>query len=217
MNKLITAALGLAVVALPVLAAPALAQDDRECDRAQREVARVELRLAGVVTEEREAERALLDAAREALNTAQALPQTNDVERAARRAAIDAARSVLELRERELNTDSPRLADLRVELKAAAERRDEACNDDPAPTTSPAPTTTAPAPTATTPPPAPADVDCGEVSDAEAQRLLDSDRVLYADLDRDGDGIACEDDIRIDNDVDVVVPNGGVNTGGGPA
>lgn len=63
------------------------------------------------------------------------------------------------------------------------------------------------------------DVDCGEVSDAEAQRILDADRSDPNNLDTDNDGIACEDDevLNPPPSVTVVVPRGGVATGGGPA
>jgi len=73
------------------------------------------------------------------------------------------------------------------------------------------------------------DVDCDEVSDDEAQRILDADRSDPNNLDQDNDGIACEvDEILPESDNDdsdgdvtvnnnVAVPSGGVATGGGPA
>lgn len=185
MKKLITAALGLAVAGLPVLAAPALAQD-RDCNQAQREVTRVELRLAELVTAEREAEQAALRTAQDALEAAQtALRDAGPgVDLAPLRAAVDTAREARDAAREALNTDSRRLADLRVELRRVIETRDEACDDDPAPTTSPAPTTTAPAPTTSAPAP--------------------TTRVVVPD-------------VNIDNNIDVVIPRGGVNTGGGPA
>ena len=213
MNKLTTAVLGLAVAAIPVFAAtPAFAQDERDCNRAQREAARVELRLAGLVTDEREAERAALEAAQKALDAAQAevarLVAANaarDVIQAAR-AVVDTAREARDAARDALNTDSRRLVDLRAELAAAVKDRDKAC-DEPDPTPTPTPTTTP-----TTPPPD-NDVDCTEVSDARAQEILNADRSDPNNLDEDNDGVACEDDVIIDRDV-VVVPNGGVNTGG---
>jgi DNA repair exonuclease SbcCD ATPase subunit len=70
----------------------------------------------------------------------------------------------------------------------------------------------------TTTPPVADDVDCGEVSDDEAQRILDADKSDPNRLDVDGDGIACEDDAVLNPPtVNVVVPSGGVATGGGPA
>ena len=206
MNKLTTAVLGLAVAALPVLAAsPAFAQDERDCNRAQREVTRVELRLAATVTEERNAEQKLVDDARAALRGLldDAIPNGEQ------RDAIDAARSLVDLRVRELNTDSRRLVDLRAELARVVQDRNEACDDDPTPT--PTPTT----PPATTPP-ADNDVDCTEVSDARAQEILNADKSDPNNLDEDNDGIACEDDVIVQRDV-VRAPTGGVQTGGGPA
>ena len=209
MNKLTTAILGLAVAAIPVFAAtPAFAQDERNCNRAQREVARVELRLAGLVTEERNAERAALEAAQAALNTAQeALRNAPDgADLGPLRAAVDTAREARDAARDALNTDSRRLVDLRAALAAAVTARDKAC-DEPDPTPTPTPTTTP-----TTPPPD-NDVDCTEVSDARAQEILDADRSDPNNLDEDNDGVACEDDVIINRDV-VIVPNGGVNTGG---
>jgi hypothetical protein len=212
MNKLLSAALGLAVAALPVLAmAPTAfaAGDDTSCDEAKRTVTRLEVRLAGVISEENVAERNALEAAKSALSTAQkalddALPGVDlgplKATRDAARGAVDAARAAL-------ITDSKRLAGLRVELAAAIEARGKACAE---PTTPP--TTTQPTVTTTVTPPA--DVDCGEVSDTEAQRILDVDKSDPNRLDDDRDGIACEDDVTLN---DVVVPSGGVNTGGGPA
>lgn len=204
MNKITTAVLGVAVAVLPVFAAsPAFAQDDRDCTRAQREVTRVELRLAAVVTEEREAEQKLVKDAKDALKDL----QEDAVPNGDQRDLIDAARSLVNLRVDELNTDSKRLANLRVDLKAAIADRDEACDEDPEPT----PTTT-PAPTTT--PPVDNDVDCAEVSDARAQEILDADRNDPHNLDDDNDGVACEEETVIVNNDVVVTPSGGVNTGG---
>lgn len=214
MNKLSTAVLGLAVAALPVLAAsPAFAQDERDCNRAQREVTRVELRLATAVTEERNAEVAARNTAREARNAAQraldtalgTTPRPDNVDEL--RGLLRDAEAVLVRRQGELDTDSRRLVDLRADLTAAVEVRDEACDEDPAPTTPP---TTTPAPTT---PPAADDVDCDEVTDARAQEILDADKSDPNDLDDDNDGIACEEELEV-NPKPVFVPSGGVNTGG---
>lgn len=199
MNKITTAVLGVAVAVLPVFAAsPAFAQDDRDCTRAQREVTRVELKLSALLSDEREAERAAVQAAKDAL----ALAETGGD-----KAAIDAAKQVLKAAREALNVDSKRLANLRVDLKAAIADRDEACDEDPEPT----PTTT-PAPTTT--PPVDNDVDCAEVSDARAQEILDADRNDPHNLDDDNDGVACEEETVIVNNDVVVTPSGGVNTGG---
>lgn len=207
MNKLTTVVLGLGLAALPVLGASPAFADERDCNRAQREVTRVELRLAGLVTEERNAEQAALRAAQDALDAAQAALRAANPATDALRAAVDTAREARDAARNALNTDSRRLADLRAELKVAVDVRDKACAPDPTPTPTPAPTTT-PAP--------PADVDCDEVSDREAQAILDRDKHDPHDLDTDGDGVACEEQIAPKRDV-VVVPSGGVNTGGGPA
>lgn len=58
-------------------------------------------------------------------------------------------------------------------------------------------------------PPRPRDIDCDEVTKAEAQRILDADRADPHDLDVDGDGIACEvDQVRV-----VPRTSSGVDTG----
>lgn len=81
----------------------------------------------------------------------------------------------------------------------------------------------APAATTTTAPPTTVvedkDVDCDEVSPAEAQRILNADRSDPNNLDIDGDGTACEEDVTLTPPprVTVVIPRGGVETGGGPA
>lgn len=83
-------------------------------------------------------------------------------------------------------------------------------------------------PTTPTTPADPSDVDCDEVSDDEAQRILNADRSDPNNLDQDGDGVACEvDEILPESDNDngdgdvtvnnnVAVPQGGVSTGVGP-
>lgn len=80
-----------------------------------------------------------------------------------------------------------------------------------APVETPTPT---PTPTSTpTLPPADDDIDCDDVTDAEAQRILDADPADPNRLDGDRDGTACDDED--DNFTDVgVAPRGGVATGG---
>jgi hypothetical protein len=202
-----------AVLALSVMTAPvALAQDDTSaCVEAKRTVARVEARLASVITEERDLERAAVQAARVARDQARAafdaLPDDAPQAEVRRlRGLLQDAQAVLDRRQAELDTDSRRLANLRAELTVAIEARDKACDRTP-PTTTPAPTTT--------PPPAD-DVDCDEVSDREAQAILNRDRSDPNDLDDDGDGVACEEEVAPKTRI-VRVPVGGVATGGGPA
>lgn len=204
-----------AVLALSVMTAPvALAQDDTTtCDEAKRAVSRVEARLAAQITEERDLEREAVRVARVARDQARVVLDTalgNDTAPAEiqrLRGLLRDAQAVLDRRQAELDTDSRRLVDLRTELGLAIQVRDKACAPTPTPTPTPAPTTT-PAP--------PADVDCDEVSDKRAQEILDADKSDPHDLDTDGDGVACEEQVAPKPDV-VVVPSGGVNTGGGPA
>jgi hypothetical protein len=84
------------------------------------------------------------------------------------------------------------------------------CGPQPAPTTTPVPTTT-PAPTTE---PFPVDLDCKDLTDAEAQKVLDADLSDPHNLDSDEDGLACDEN---DFNESVAVPSGGVATGGGPA
>jgi len=93
------------------------------------------------------------------------------------------------------------------ERDKAVDKRKDKCDD---PTTTPATPTTVVKDN---------DVDCDEVSAAEAQRILNSDRSDPNNLDVDGDGVACEEDVVLNPPptVKVVVPKGGVETGGGPA
>lgn len=204
-----------AVLALSVMTAPvALAQDDATtCDEAKRAVSRVEARVAAQITEERDLEREAVRVARVARDQARVVLDTalgNDTAPAEiqrLRGLLRDAQAVLDRRQAELDTDSRRLADLRAELAAAVKVRDEACKPAPTPTPTPAPTTT-PAP--------PDDVDCDEVSDREAQAILDRDRSDPHDLDTDGDGVACEEQLVPKREV-VVIPRGGIATGVGPA
>jgi hypothetical protein len=94
-------------------------------------------------------------------------------------------------------------------LDKAVDKRKDKC-DEPDPTTTPAtPTTVIDDP----------DVDCDEVTASRAQEILDADRADPNNLDTDNDGVACEEDVVLNPPptVNVVVPNGGVATGGGPA
>jgi hypothetical protein len=86
--------------------------------------------------------------------------------------------------------------------------KSDLCDPEPTPTTPrpdhhPAPTTE----------PFPVDLDYGDVSDAEAQKILDSDLSDPHNLDYGDDGLACEEG----DGGSVVTPSGGVATGGGPA
>jgi Excalibur calcium-binding domain len=193
MNK--TTLLAGAVLALSVMTAPTALADvlptsgngDRQCDRATVLEAEARVALNVAKTNEREARRAAR------------LPNSpeGNVITAAEQLVIDPLVGIV--------------ARLEVELTKATERKTERCRvttTPPTPTTTPTETTTV----TTTPPPPPVDVDCDDVSDAEAQRLLNADPAEHSELDRDRDGIAC-DELR----PRVVVPSGGVNTGGGPA
>lgn len=75
------------------------------------------------------------------------------------------------------------------------------------PVTTP-PVTTTPAPTLP-----PADINCDDVTDAEAQRILDADPSDPNRLDGDNDGDACDDEDSNFSDVGRA-PRGGVATGG---
>ncbi len=84
----------------------------------------------------------------------------------------------------------------------------------PAPTTPPV--TTTPAPTATPAPTLPLaveDINCDDVTDAEAQVILDADPSDPNLLDGDNDGNACDDEDGNFSAVGVA-PRGGVATGG---
>lgn len=89
---------------------------------------------------------------------------------------------------------------------------------DPTPTPTPTPTpapTTEPAPTTTSE--FPVDLDCSDLSDAEAQKVLDADTSDPHNLDSDEDGLACDEIVDTASNDTVVTPSGGVNTGAGPA
>lgn len=134
--------------------------DSEECDNARKNVVTLETQVTNVAAEENVRERAALEAAREALNDAQKTlrdleeatpPPSREAVQTARQ-AVQTARDVRDARQRDLDTDSNRLAGLRAQLRLAIEDRDETCAD-PEPT--PAPTTTNPPPTTVTvvPPP----------------------------------------------------------------
>lgn len=82
------------------------------------------------------------------------------------------------------------------------------------PTSTPAPTTTTTPAETTTPtlPPASEDVDCGDVTDAQAQVILDADPSDPNLLDGDNDGNACDDEDGSFGDVGRA-PVGGIATG----
>jgi hypothetical protein len=223
MSKLFTAALGLAVAVLPVLGVGfAAADDDLSCDAAKTAVVKAQARVDDRAAQERIDENKLVDEAQRVRDAAKKALDTllgDDIDNATQdiagaRRTLEDAKTVLQSRKDDRNSDSKRLAELRVLLTAAISDRDEACSE---PTTTP-PTPT-PAPT-TTPAPAaefPVDLDCSDLSDQEAQKVLDADKSDPHNLDSDEDGFACDEvDNPVSNDT-VVIPSGGVNTGGGPA
>lgn len=188
MNKLFTAALGLAVAALPVLGVGLAAAQDDEPEACV--AAKVELEAAL---------KAALDLSPDVYpgNVVPSLGQLPGL--------LDDI-----LADPDLGAGGRAVVQAAVAAQAKVKA---ACDTTPPTTTPPPPTTTVP-PTTT---PAPDDdVDCDEVSDKRAQEILDADKSDPNNLDEDGDGVACEEDVTIVRDR-VVVPSGGVNTGGGPA
>lgn len=195
MNKLTTAALGLAVAVLPVLgASPAFAADTGPDTNACEKAKIAEGNALQVV---REAERALRDAKALSVSIEVDLPEPFD----SLKTKSEAELGRIAVLERELKKANNKLDDV-------VEKREEKCAEDPEPT----PTTTPATPTT----PANEDVDCDEVTDARAQEILDADRNDPHNLDDDNDGVACEEEgvLVADNDSVVVAPSGGVNTGG---
>ena len=244
-KTVISSSVAAAAVLLSVMTAPAaFAQDDApSCDEAKGLVVKLEGQVADKAAKERVDEKATLDAAKTALDQAKAAvtaaeKRVADAEASLKdgqtpdevaelnnakialdqaKAVRDAAKKDVEKAETALAEDSNALLGLRTKLKIAIEGRDKVC-DAPAapPTTTPAPTTE----------PTPADqngdeLDCGDISDAEAQSILNSDRSDPNRFDADGDGIACEvavvDDGNSASSGGVVAPSGGVATGVGPA
>jgi len=196
MNR--TALLAGAVLALSVLtASPALAQDDSNaCDKARiaEGNALTDLRSA---KDDRERVRLAAEARDATTITVGDITVVIDGEvkiSGAERVGLDALKGRIDRLDRK--------------YVDAVEKRKDKC-DDPAPTSTVTTTPATPAPDD--------DVDCDEVSDEEAQRILDADRNDPNDLDSDDDGVACEEDVIVGNDDEVVIPSGGVNTGGGPA
>lgn len=213
-----------AVLALSLGMAPvALAQDDDSCDAAKKALAKLEVKLDTAVFDERSKEQPALDAAQAAFDVAKgeldrrkglldAAKLANDAAEIARleplvesaKKARDAAKVTLADAQKKFDTDNPKVAGLRAQVELAIQERDKACDEAPPTTTTPVPTT-----------PADADVDCDEVSDARAQEILDADRNDPNNLDDDNDGVACEEEVVVADNSDVVVtPSGGVNTGG---
>ena len=237
MNRIaLSSSVAAATVALSVMTAPVvLAQEQTpSCDEAKRVVVELETRVTNAAADENVRERAELDAAKAALEAAQ-----REVVRLTGRLAdeqgkpeqdqdpdeinrliglldraedtVVARQTDVEAAEDALKVDGDELAGLRARLALALADRDDKCGT---------PTTTPTTPPATTTPPAANDVDCGDVSDDEAQRILDEDPADPNRLDEDGDGIACEDEVVLNPPADngaVVVPSGGVATGAGPA
>lgn len=224
-----------AVLALSVMTAPvALAQDGTaSCDQAKTKVSDLEKKLDNARADERAKEKVELDKAKEELRAAQvkvdqrkaeidALPKDAPslpelrTKLEADRAKRDVAKAVRDAAQERFDNDSQRVAGLRAQVELALQERDNACS----------PVTTTP--TATPTPELENDVDCDEVSDDEAQRILNADRSDPNNLDADGDGTACEvDEILPESDNDdttpdvtvnnnVAVPSGGISTGVGP-
>lgn len=190
MNKLTTAALGLAVAVLPVLgASPAFAADTgpdtNACKKAK--VAEAELVVA-------------LDVAVKAERTVRRDSKATDGPEGEKQTTLELG--LITEAERVVKRTEKKLADARDKVA-------EKCAE---PTPEPTPTTTPATPTT----PANEDVDCDEVTDARAQEILDADRNDPHNLDDDNDGVACEEEevLVADNDSVVVAPSGGVNTGG---
>lgn len=192
-----------AVLALSLVPVPMALADAIDCDAAKKLVVSAQVRLDNRAAEERVEENAALKAAKDALDAAQdALDALGaDATEAVRQAARDLVQEKRTLRDAAkdaLDVDSRRLSELRAALTVAVQEKDRVCGGV---------TTTPPAP-------APEDVDCNEVSDDEAQRILDADTSDPNDLDSDNDGVACE----TETDIEIVrVPSGAVDTGGGPA
>jgi hypothetical protein len=214
-------ALGAALVLSVVTAPAALAQDTSpSCDEAKKVVVDLQADIDDTAAKEHVKELADLAAAKDARGAAKA--EVERLERLIKEAtdpveidrlngllapakdALVARRTDVDKAQERLDRESDRLVGLRTRLTAAITERDRVCGG----------VTTTP-----TTPPADNDVDCGEVTDTEAQRILDADKSDPNRLDVDGDGIACEDEFTLNpptNDV-VVTPSGGVATGGGPA
>lgn len=224
-----------AAVALSVMTAPfALAQDDASCDAAKDSVTKLQKKFDDAAAEERvrekdavkaakdarDASKAVRDEKQKALDAAKETPENGDAIKTAE-AELKVAEDALTARKADLakaqekqDKDSDKVISLRSQVEDAIADRDKVCGG----------VTTTP-----TTPADPSDVDCDEVSDDEAQRILNADRSDPNNLDQDNDGIACEvDEILPEGDNDdsdgdvtvnnnVAVPSGGVATGGGPA
>lgn len=195
--------------------------DSEECENARKAVVTLETQVTNVAAEENVREREALEVARNALNDAQKVlrdleaktnPPATREELKAARDAVQLARDVRDARQRDLDTDSNRLAGLRAQLRLAIEDRDESCAT-PEPTPTPAPTTTVP------PPADPADqFDCDDFATrADAQnKLNETPDADPHNLDADNDRIACEEFVFPgEDDDDAPVPSGGVDTGDG--
>lgn len=226
-----------AVLALSVMTAPVVfAQDGTaSCDQAKTKVSDLEKKLDNARADERAKEKVELDkakvdrdaakvardAAQRALDDAKAESPVDPQKVANREQKLRQAEDALTARKADLDkaqerfdSDSQRVAGLRAQVELAVQERDNACS----------PVTTTPTPTPTPEPEN--DVDCDEVSDDEAQRILNADRSDPNNLDADGDGLACEVDETLDPPADttpdvtvnnnVVTPGGGVASGVGP-
>lgn len=102
-------------------------------------------------------------------------------------------------------------ADLKANIKAAIELKDRVCAPVTTTVTPPPATTTVPPVTTTVVPPPFKDIDCDDVTFAEAQRILKADPTDPNLIDTNGNGIACEAPVNVPGGT------GSVETGGGPA
>lgn len=164
---------------------------DRDLRQAQNRLQRAKDAVNAPNHEATEAEKRELESAQNAVDEA-----TKERDRARKQADKENAAQLQRVADR---TDA---ADLQKRLAAAQDDVNRLCGG------------------VTTTPQAPDnDVDCDEVSDDEAQRILNADRSDPNNLDTDNDGVACEEDAALNPPptVNVVVPQGGVATGGGPA
>lgn len=194
----------------------ALAQgpNSEECDNARQAVIKLETQFQKVAAEERVSEQDDLDKAQADLRAAQVEvdkaktasdadpndPILKDALKTAREVR-DTAKDTRDRAQRDLNTDSNKLAGLRAQLNLALQDRDRECSE---PTSTPAP-----APTDT--------LDCNDfATHALAQAEFDKDRNDPHNLDSDNDNRACEIHFGLNDDDDnAPVPSGGVDTGDG--
>lgn len=147
----------------------------------------------------------------DAIKASQALPATaTDAAREAARVAVARANAQLQDATRLLNDAAPSpalsaaLDEAKAALAAALAVQVKACANVAPPTT----TTTAP-PTTTTAPP-----DCLQALDAGRTNIPHSDPAYRAELDSDGDGVACETTTEVQPQPQTVFPGVAPETGG---